>query len=97
MSDTSPKNQDALLSGHRATPTARQPHPREKFCEFVRADRVRFCIELVDDGPYGIDVQTFRNEEVSSSVRFPNRAFALAYAAMERKLLERRSRDRSGE
>ena len=86
---TSPRDQDALLAGYQAKPAARQPHPRETFCQLVRADHVRFCIELVDDGPYGFDVQTFRNEEFSSSVRFPNRAFAVAYAAMERQLLER--------
>ena len=53
---------------------------------------MRFSIELVDDGIYGIDVQTFRNEQFSSSVRFPSREFALVYAAMERELLERQSK-----
>jgi hypothetical protein len=78
MSDTSPKDQDALLAGHRSTPAPRQPKPRECVFEFVRADHVRWRCELVDDGPYGIDAQILRNEEFSYSCRFPNRAFAAA-------------------
>jgi hypothetical protein len=37
----------------------------------------------VDDGKYGIDAQILRNEEFSYSVRFPNRSFAEAWAALE--------------
>jgi hypothetical protein len=38
----------------------------------------------VNDGPYGIDALNERNQEFSYSCRFPNRAFALAYAELER-------------
>ena len=44
--------------------------------------------ELVDDGPHGIDVQIFRNEEFSYSVRFPNRDIAVMWAEFERQVLD---------
>ena len=49
---TAPKDQDALLAGPQPTSAARQPRLRETVCQFVRADHVRFSIELVDDGPF---------------------------------------------
>src|SRR4051812_47549396 len=92
MSDTSPKDQAALLAGHRPTSTPRAPKPRECVFQLYReSDHTRWRCELVDDGEYGIDAQIFRNEEFSYSVRFPNRAFALAWAALERQLIEQPS------
>ena len=89
MSDTSPKDQAALLAAHRPTATPRAPKPRECVFQFVRErDHVRWRGELVDDGRYGIDVQILRNEEFSYSCRFPNRAFADAWADLERQRLE---------
>jgi hypothetical protein len=90
MSDTSPKDQAALLAGHRPTATARTPKPRELVFELYRErDHTRWRCELVDDGRYGIDVQILRNEEFTYSVRFPNRDFALAWAGLERQSIER--------
>jgi hypothetical protein len=58
--------------------------------QFVRErDHTRWRCELVDDGPYGIDAQILRNEEFSYSCRFPNRAFAAAWADLKRQFLER--------
>ena len=72
-------------------PTSRQPKPRECAFQLYReSDHTRWLCELVDDGQYGIDVQIFRNEEFSYSVRFPNRAFATAWAALERQVLASR-------
>ena len=72
----------------RKTP-ARTPHPQQCAYEFARElDHTRWRCELVDDGEFGIDAQIFRNEEFSYSIRFPNRAFAVAYAELERQLLE---------
>jgi len=45
----------------------------------------------VDDGPHGIDAQILRNEAFSYSVRFPNRAFAEAWAELESPTLNRSS------
>ena len=90
MSDTSPKDQAALLAGHRPTSIPRGPKPRECVFEFARErDHVRWRCELVDDGPYGIDAQILRNEEFSYSTRCPHRAFAEAWAELERHALER--------
>ena len=84
MSDTSPKDQAALLADHRPMPTSRQPKPQECAFQLYReSDHTRWLCELVDDGQYGMDVQIFRNEEFSYSVRFPNRAFATAWAALD--------------
>jgi hypothetical protein len=89
MSDTSPKDQNALLAGHQPTTASRQPKPRECVFEFAREyDHTRWRCELVDDGPYGFDVQVFRNEEFSYSQRFPNRMLAALYAELERRVLE---------
>jgi hypothetical protein len=89
MSDTSPKDQNALLAGHRPTPASRQPKPRECVFAFVRErDHTRWRCELVDDGRNGIDAQILRNEEFSYSCRFPNRAFAEAWAELERQVLD---------
>jgi hypothetical protein len=95
MSDTSPKDQNALLASHQPTPSPRQPKPRDCVFEFVRErDHVRWRCELVDDGPYGIDAQVLRNEEFSYSCRFPNRAFAEAWAELERRVPPRATRRR---
>jgi hypothetical protein len=42
--------------------------------EFVRErNHTRWCRELVENSPYGIDAQIFRNEQFSYGCRFPNR------------------------
>ncbi len=73
------------------TPTpAKTPKPREQVCAFVLSNHRRYSIELVDDGPYGVDAQVWRDEEFSYSIRFPNRDFAVAWATLERELIERK-------
>jgi len=44
---------------------------------------------MLTGGPYGIDGQMLRNVEFSCFCRFPNRAFAAAWAELERQPLER--------
>jgi len=68
MSDTSPKNQEALRHDAPRTP-ARRPQPGEKLFEFLRGHD-RFRCELRDHGRYGIEAQFFQNEEFVFSRRF---------------------------
>ena len=94
MSDTSPKNQDALRHDAQATPL-RQPQLDELLFEFLRGHD-RFRCELRDHGEYGIEAQFFKNEEFLLSRRFdprldPTRTpreMAVQWAQEERKALE---------
>jgi hypothetical protein len=88
MSDTSPRDQAALLWNHRRAAAQPPPRARELVFEFVRGDHVRFRCDIVDDGPFGLDVQILRNEEFFYSRRFPNRALVDSFVAQERRALE---------
>lgn len=85
---TAPEDQDALLAEHQAKPARRQPRPRQAFCAFVSADDVRFYIEFVDDGLYGIDVQIFRNEQFSDRRRATARVGGVSHARMNIAIIE---------
>ncbi len=52
MSDTSPKNQDALLSGHRRAAADRTPREAEELWH-LRCDGALLCCELLDDSRAG--------------------------------------------
>lgn len=93
MSDTSPKNQDALT--HNAPKAARrQPEPGELLFEFLRGHD-RFRCELRDHGTYGVEAQFLQNEEFligrifhpSLDVTRTSREMAIAWAEEERKAI----------
>jgi hypothetical protein len=97
MSDTSPTNQKALV--HDAPPAPRrQPKRGELLFEFYRErDHSRWLCELRDHGPvYGVEAQSFRDEEVFAAHTFPpsldpsrtSRDMAIAWSEEERKYLE---------
>lgn len=52
MSDTAPKNQDALLAGHRMPTTDRQPRRGEEIWRLSKDGQV-LCCELLDDSRAG--------------------------------------------
>lgn len=92
MSDTSPKNQEALRFGA-CGPKPRQPVPGELLFEFFveRAHRFYRC-ELRDHGAYGVEAQFFDPVELVRSRMFPPqldplrtpREMAIVWAELER-------------
>jgi len=86
--------QEDLLHNHVRRPQ-RQPQPGERLFEFL-VGHGRILCELRDHGPYGIEVQFFRNEEFSHSRRFDprldptrtSRELAIQWAEEERRALE---------
>jgi hypothetical protein len=96
MSDTSPKNQDALRHNG-PSPPARQSQPGELLFEFYRErDHSRWLCELRDHGEYGVEAQFFQNEEFIVGRRFdrrmdptrPPRELAMQWAEQERLAIE---------
>jgi hypothetical protein len=93
MSDTSPKDQSQLVHNAAAMP-ARQPKPGEFLFEFYReSDHSRWLCELRDHGKdYGVEAQSFKNEEFFCGRRFdsrldssrPSRELTIAWAEQER-------------
>jgi hypothetical protein len=75
MSDTAPKNQDALLAGHAAPPT---PRTRGEEAWRVTRDGHTIACELRDESPLGggWDVMIRQDGEVSFSRRCPDEACA---------------------
>ena len=73
----------------------RQPKRGEVLFEFL-VGHARVRCELVDQGPYGVEAQFWRNEEFDHSRRFDPRLdstrtpreLAIAWADEERKALE---------
>jgi hypothetical protein len=90
MSDTSPKDQNALTWNHRPPTRTPERQPGELLYKFLREiDKIRIRCELRYDGPLGgYDVQIFRNEEFFYSRRFTERPFAEHWAHEERRRLE---------
>lgn len=90
MSDTSPKNQEALFHGAKPQPP-RQPQPGELLFEFLRGHH-RYRCELRDHGGYGVEAQFFKNEEFLYGQRFDPRLdrlrtprqMAITWAELER-------------
>lgn len=96
MSDTSPRDQRALLWN--ATPTAAPAaaKPRELLFTFERHGH-RWTCELLDHGLHGVEAQFARDGDFNHSRRFdPSlsvernpRELAIAWAEEERRALER--------
>ena len=97
MSDTSPKNQTALVF-NAPPPASRQPKPGEVLFEFCRdSDHSRWRFELRDHGKeYGVEAQCFQNDEFFCGRRFDprldssrtSRELAIAWAEEQRKHIE---------
>lgn len=92
MSDTSPRNQAALLWNAKRAP-APVSRPGEELFEFLRGHD-RFLCELRDHGKWGIEAQFFQNEEFLYSRRFDDvglgltpRELAIQWAESERTAL----------
>lgn len=94
MSDTSPRNQDAIRHDAKAAPP-RQPKPGERLFVF-RHGHYRFLCELRDHGDFGVEAAFYQNETFLISRTFhqrmdparPPRALAIAWAEEERKAIE---------
>lgn len=77
MSDTSPKNQDALTSGHRRPTTTRPPRRGDDVWRMERHGEILSC-ELLDDSHVGAgwEVVLRKNDELIVGRRCLSRAFA---------------------
>lgn len=69
-------------------PRLRPPTPGERLFEFLHGQD-RFCCELRDYAPYGIEAQVFQNEKFLHSRRFNTRALAVEWAEDQRTIIER--------
>jgi hypothetical protein len=89
MSDTSPKNQAAMLYG--ATPaTPRQTQSGELLFEFhVERSHTFYRVELRDRGAYGVEAQILDPIDVRIAHLFPSRQLAIRWAEEERKAIEK--------
>ena len=64
-----------------------QPQTGERLFEFLRGHD-RFLCDLRDDGPDGVEVRFFQNEDLLFTRRFATRALAVQWAEEERKAIE---------
>jgi len=71
-------------------PPKSQPKAGERLCEFI-VGHARWLVELRDQGPYGVGLQFFENEECLRSLRFLTRQQAIMWAELERRAIERTS------
>jgi hypothetical protein len=81
MSDTSPKNQDALLTGHRPTSTTRTERRGEELWRLHSGEQLMIC-ELLDDARVGAgwEIRLRKNGEPILGLRCGTRAVAEATA-----------------
>jgi hypothetical protein len=93
MSDTSPRDQSALMWNARSR-QARTPRPGERLYEWDRGGDLFRC-ELRDHGEFGVEAQVMRNGELVVARTFRDvpdlglkaRALAIAWAEAERKTM----------
>jgi hypothetical protein len=81
MSNTAPKNQDALLAGHRPTSTTRQPRTAEQLWRLGSEGHVMVC-ELLDNARAGAgyEVRLRKDDELVMGRRCETHGIAVDVA-----------------
>jgi hypothetical protein len=82
MSDTSPRDQSALLWNAKPG-QVRRPRDGELLFEFTRSS-YRYRVELRDHGQWGVDAQFVCDGHLHFSRMFPTRELAILWAEHER-------------